>query len=354
MARRSNWRRERGGMAITYPEEDSPSFDDESVRLSVLMNWAGALVSLALIAGLAVWGYQLLVRDVTGVPVVRALEGPMRVAPDDPGGAQAEYQELTVTQVASEGAEETPAESVKLAPRPLALAEEDRPMPDLLVSAIPAPRGLETGSAGEEDITGEIGTATEAATDVQSTPVAPTNAESVAAVAPDSAPTEGQDLTAAEKPKTAIEAAVAEALSDLGGESDRTSSGGTESALSGGVLRSTRPVPRPALIRAAVTASSTAEEATGEVSVDAIPAGTRLVQLGAFGSPEEARAAWSELDERFGDFFEGKKRVLQEAATGDSTFYRLRAMGFEDLSDARRFCAVLVAGSASCIPVIRR
>ena len=52
----------------------------------LIFNWVGALMSVALIAGLGVWGYQLAMRDVTGVPVVRALEGPMRVTPEEPGG----------------------------------------------------------------------------------------------------------------------------------------------------------------------------------------------------------------------------------------------------------------------------
>ena len=54
--------------------------------LSTALNWVGAILSLGLIAGLGYWAYQLVVRDVTGVPVVRAMEGPMRIAPEDPGG----------------------------------------------------------------------------------------------------------------------------------------------------------------------------------------------------------------------------------------------------------------------------
>ena len=46
--------------------------------------WAGALTSVALVAGLGIWGYDLAMRDLNGVPVVAALEGPMRVAPEDP------------------------------------------------------------------------------------------------------------------------------------------------------------------------------------------------------------------------------------------------------------------------------
>ena len=50
----------------------------------------------------------------------------------------------------------------------------------------------------------------------------------------------------------------------------------------------------------------------------------------------------------------GKARVIQEAESGGRTFYRLRAMGFDDINDARRFCSVLVAENADCIPVTTR
>ena len=46
--------------------------------------------------------------------------------------------------------------------------------------------------------------------------------------------------------------------------------------------------------------------------------------------------------------------MIQEAESGGRTFYRLRALGFDDLSDARRFCSVLVAENADCIPVTAR
>ncbi|WP_457646172.1 SPOR domain-containing protein, partial [Profundibacter sp.] len=82
-----------------------------------------------------------------------------------------------------------------------------------------------------------------------------------------------------------------------------------------------------------------------------IPAGTRLAQLGAFESPEIAKQEWDRLYSRFTDYLQGKSRVIQKAESGGRTFYRLRAMGFDDLSDARRFCSALLAENAACIPV---
>ena len=90
------------------------------------------------------------------------------------------------------------------------------------------------------------------------------------------------------------------------------------------------------------------------MDADTIPLGTRLAQLGAFDSAEVARAEWDRLAGRFGDFLDGKQRVIQRAESGGRTFYRLRAMGFADLGDARRFCSALVAERAECIPVVTR
>jgi hypothetical protein len=103
-------------------------------------------------------------------------------------------------------------------------------------------------------------------------------------------------------------------------------------------------------------ALSTAADASASLDIDpaTLPAGTRLAQLGAFESVAVAQAEWERLNGRFGDYLTGKKRVIQKASSGGRTFYRLRAMGFADLSDARRFCSALVAGNADCIPVTTR
>ena len=90
--------------------------DDERLRDPVsagkMINAAGAVVSLALIAGIGVWGYKLVMRDVTGIPVVKALEGPMRVMPDNPGGEIAPNACLSVNAVAAEGEAAPPERGV--------------------------------------------------------------------------------------------------------------------------------------------------------------------------------------------------------------------------------------------------
>ena len=316
-------------MANYYYESDYASYDGgASSEMATLANWAGAAISFALMVGLGIWGYQLLVRDVTDVPVVRALEGPMRIAPEDPGGLQAEHQGLSVTRVAVDGTSERPAERVVLAPAPLELAEEDQPL-IVIETAEPEPEAVATVPLADPD----------------PSPVA-------------------QPVLPEPEPKSAIELAIAEALSATASElssSDEAPATGAQivPATVEGVAQSPRPPARiaPRAPEAQViNAVAMSARPTGSLDVDpaSIPSGTRLVQLGAFPTDDEARAAWDALEGQFGDFLDGKGRVVQEASAGGTTFYRLRASGFEDLSDARRFCAVLIADSANCIPVIRR
>ena len=96
--------------------------------LTFMTNLAGAVVSLALIAGIGVWGYKLMVRDVSGIPVVRAAEGDMRIRPENPGGQLARHQGLAVNAIAAEGIAEGPVDQVVLAPRGAALTAEDQPV----------------------------------------------------------------------------------------------------------------------------------------------------------------------------------------------------------------------------------
>ena len=279
-------------------------------------NWIGAAVSLMLLVGVVNWGYRLLVRDVHGVPVVRAAEGPMRVQPDDPGGKPADNMGLAVNDVAAKGAAEAPADRLVLAPPPLELSDED----------VPAAALGDDGQASDGDDEGNMAALVEELT-ARATPLAPEAGENDAETAP-----------------AAADAAPATE---------------TETEPMAGLGRSLRPQLRPQQVvarLAAADAAVSAGPATPEAEVDpaTIAPGTRLVQLGAFDSAEVARSEWTRLSGRFGDYLAGKKRVIQRAESGGRIFYRLRAMGFADLADARRFCSALVAENADCIPVVTR
>lgn len=299
-----------------YPEDSRAPL---GAVVSSFMNWAGALMSLALVAGLGWWGYQLMVRDVTGVPVVRALEGPMRIAPDDPGGDLAAHQGLAVNAIAAVGTAEAPPDRVILAPAVPTLSDEDKPMAALLPDE------------PEEPIA-----------ELQAVAVSATDLAVAAALGGDA-----QVLKVAATAEDELEAEmVAEADDGIEVEIDAD-----------GIARSPRPAPRPEVRLASIDArAELAQAALGGIDLDPadIDAGARLVQLGAFPSEEVAREEWDRVSSRFEEFFEDKARVIQRAEAGGRTFYRLRVHGFEDLADSRRFCAVLIAGEASCIPVAWR
>jgi hypothetical protein len=297
--------------------------------LSTLLSWIGAALSLALIAGLGYWAYQLIVRDVTGVPVVRAIEGPMRIAPEDPGGSRAAFQGLAVNAIAAEGTAEAPADLVVLAPVEVNLTEEDRAMSALLPDAPAAPiaevaaRPLSAIDLAVAAALGEEPSVMLASMTVQ----APAPVVAAAPAVPVEEPEIGTAAVAATDAK-------------------------------GMVAVSPRPEPRPS--RAMGTQVASLDPAAGlpaaavDVDPGSIAAGARLVQLGAYPTADLAREEWDAIAARFSDFMKGKGRVIEEAEAGGRIFYRLRVSGFTDLADSRRFCAVLVAGEASCIPVVAR
>ncbi|MEP5009361.1 SPOR domain-containing protein [Roseobacter sp.] len=286
-------------------------------------------------------------RDVSGVPVVRALEGPMREKPETPGGRPAENQGLAVNNVAAEGVAEKPADRLVLAPPPISLTENDSTITPTSVPAVDseelelpsAPAHAEAIVAPPPLASGETMSVEELA------------AQLAAGVTPLS------DTGPADTPPVITEVASVDDASEAIADPVEPA----RPAIKGGIKRSLRPVPRPSTL--AVSSADQIELASASNAIDAvpkaieaseIPTGTRMVQLGAYASPEIAAAEWDKLSVKFGDYLTDKTRVIQKASSGGKVFYRLRAMGFADVSDARRLCSALKAENADCIPVTTR
>lgn len=269
-------------------------------RLTNMMNLAGAALSLALMLGVGFWGYKLIVRDVSGIPVVRALEGDMRVLPDNPGGGVAAHKGLSVNEVAALGEAGGPEDRLVLAPRTAGLAPEDlAPQPVAEAPATPEP-----------------------------------------AVITDDA--------------TALAAQLAALSSEPSLEPVQDSAASIVPASVSGVATSVRPVVRPLNIPAPAAPADAVAPATSEVAVTTatFPAGTNLVQLGAFPNPALAAEEWDRLQARFGQLMGERERVIQVSNQSSATWYRLRASGFADRAEARRLCAALQAEGAECIAVV--
>lgn len=311
----------------------SPQYGAATGQASRFVARAGALTSIALVLGVGYWGYQLAVRSMHGVPVIQAADGPMRTAPDDPGGQIADHQGLSVNTIAAEGGVSAPADRLTLAPAPIGLSDDD-----LTGTAIAMVAPVSARSASTPGL--------------------------VIAAMPEEDEDRSDPLQTVSLDLDTDVATLADVLSQgavpLAGELDitlRTEPAPVVSMPKGTMIQSPRPRARadarPSMASEGQTVVA-AVDSTAEISGDNLAAGTRLVQLGAFDSEDIARKEWDRLSGKFADLLADKTRIVQSAQSGGRTFYRLRAMGFADESESRRFCSALVAERAACIPVAVR
>ncbi|WP_323037466.1 SPOR domain-containing protein [Pararhodobacter sp.] len=316
----------------TYPYQQNSEYAQAPVaappRVGRFVNLVGALVSMALVTGVGIWSYRLMVRDVSGVPVIRALAGPYRVTPDDPGGLQASYQGLAVNNVAAEGNAADAAQTIALAPPPVQLSAEDRAVAALVASTsqpIAAPSSLAPVT-----------------TPPQQALIAVPGAEAPQAVALDLVPASLPGISRSRFPRarpgggTQLTAVAAAPSADTFAQN---APAGTDAQAE-------------ALLQELVTRLAPSQ--VTDIDPDTLAPGTRLVQLGAYDSDLDARAAWDNLAARFPAYLENRGRIIESASAGGRTFYRLRAHGFSDEPEARRFCSVFLADNADCIPVLIR
>ncbi len=281
--------------------------------------WVGAALSLSLLTGAIGWSYKLIVRDISQIPIVRAQLGPLRVAPDDPGGLTAANQGLSVTQLA---VNERPllSDEIFLAPAAEVLSEEN----------VALQISEENSSITNKEKFDTLEVSTENSLDLKILPEQ--NATGLASN------NEAVLSTAAFSPKKLeIENAVSLALS-LTNEIDSS-------------FYSLRPKIRPVVLNQIQT-DNIAQSVANELVVT-LPVGSAVVQLGAFESKSLAKIEWQRLEVLLGSVLTSKNMVIQKAESGGKVFYRLRAFGFDDLSDARQFCSA-VNDKVACIPVVTR
>jgi hypothetical protein len=341
------------GMGAYGRDPEAEAFDVPPQNpLTVMTNIAGALVSLALMAGIAVWGYKLMVRDVSGIPIVRAAAGEMRVRPENPGGQLAQHQGLAVNVITANGEAAGPVDRVVLAPRAIGLTQEDQPIaasrPEPVIQPAPLGPAEEMFEGGAKFV--QAAQPSAAAEEVPEESSGDPTIDALVAELTGRSTSMASDAEAGVA-ETEEELLLAEAPSDTSATIVPIDAPGLQTSM--------RPRIRPAggavLQRASleVTAPDAAAQMPRSAEIDpaAIPSGTRLVQLGAFESVEIARNEWTRLERRFGDYLQGKSRVIEPAETGGRAFYRLRAMGFVDVADARRFCSAFKAEGVDCIPV---
>jgi len=372
-------------MAVVPQGPVGPGFNERAGRLIQI---GGAAISVALVIGVGVWGWRLMVRDVTGIPVVSAMETPMRLSPTDPGGQVTPHSGLSVNAIAALGEAAPPEDVLYLAPPTAGLAPEDyevAPMAEageMLAADIAAgvvPAGLNpvlTSVLGTEpDLTVAQGLVTALQIAPAATQTTPLSAEQVLAMAAEIAAgaqplTELAPGTDAPVELSVAGVAIADVTVDAGaaaavvpdatvGLVPQVAGAAVIAASVPGVAVALRPPVRPRTVAgtlavgpaAPVSAPASDLAAAAQAISATLPSGTHLVQFGAFASPGAAVEVWVLLTARFPEFLTGRQPVIQAALSGGSRFYRLRTMGFADLAEARRFCVAFVAENQECIYV---
>ncbi|MBC6443689.1 MAG: SPOR domain-containing protein [Rhodobacteraceae bacterium] len=265
-----------------------------SAVLRLATHWVISGVSVTVIAGFIYWAINLGTRDPHEVPIIRAMEGPGRTQPADPGGQTARHQGLAVNQVQSDGSVAAPAAEVVLAPPPDRLDDGDQP----------------------------LGTAREAAAETA---------------------TLQEDLQRVADPKPVKNRSAEPNDSIRGTElSPKTS---------------LRPQGRPNLLRTGIdqVQGTVSASASSPAALSAsVPTGTQMIQLGAYDSAELAQSEWVKLLEKNADLLEHKHQLVIRTESGGRTFYRLRAAGFNSPDESRALCTALEARETSCTPVMVR
>ena len=392
--------------------EDAPH-KQERPQFGPLLTWMGAAASIALIVGVSVWTYKLGQRDAMDVPIIAAMEGPARIAPDEPGGTQMPHQGLSVNSVLEGGGVADVASSVTVAASGQGVTDEDAAQGQL--ATIAAARKPVTRPEVEEELLNENlatvlllqeleplpaeagGNAADEATaampageplvaaTAEIVDASPTEAEVATAVAEAVAiatPDPGTDGTAEQVDanpalavdQDAVQPAEAMVLAALG----PTPPLGEGSAYAPAVL--IQPKARPADLApqmaaaidaalASVLTQATAETAaptpapaatptvvakTEDLSTIPLPEGTRLIQLGAFDSEAVARRQWDQISGRHGDLLGGKDYYVQKIDRSGRTFYRLRVAGYANKQETLAACAAITARGLPCMPAINR
>jgi hypothetical protein len=314
-----------------------------------LSRLAGAALFLVLVGAMAFWAYRLGTRDAAEVPVIRAMEGPARIQPEDPGGLQADHQGLEVNAVLAGDPAPAPEVAAPMSPPPSVLAEEDGPQGELVMSPPPAIAEAEPADGQDlrmplqdEPFTAEGMADPDAAVDAETAAVLA--AVLGEAVAPD---TEGPD--AAELDATPDQTATVRPLrrpSNL-----VVARAPAPVATAAPAPSQTMAATRPAAASTPVPTATAPAPAATVREVRAVSPGSRLIQLGAYDNEALTRQAWERLVGRNGDLLGSKSLFVERTTANARVFYRLRVAGFDNAEQTRVMCEQLRARGVDCIPV---
>lgn len=309
----------------------------------------GALSALAVGGAVAWWGWGLTTRSIDDIPVVRALDGPMKRRPVDPGGLTLDTTDLSINTMLT-GRE---ARDVALAPAPERPVPEDLPAPRLTLppsaTTGAAPR---RGTAGVDRPLGPFETPLPGRTDAAPATPFTDRLEAQRKLARDTAAAEAAanaaqaQAAAAQAAAQAAFAAPASAILSAAPPVDPPDAGAAAPRIA--------PVsyPRPeklAQLRAEEAAASRAAAASAAAAAPrTIAVGDAAVQFGAFESAEVAEAQWVRQMRRNPDLLDSYIHTVTTVQSGGRTLFRLRAGPMASLDDAKNLCEAIEARGDAC------
>ena len=304
--------------------KDVSNNDTQNNKLSFFSIF-GAIISLNLILWAGFWAYNLISRDINGIPIVAAQPGPLRVAPEVPGGIEAENIELAVSKIASQELPPNP-QAVELAPYTAKLIADDITIHQALkqkklIDSQIGKRAQGHLQAVEPELLNEV------------------------SLVPIKTSIESTDYTIVDNQSELVAAALAIALKPNSEHlSNKVISGNIKSHI-------IKPMPRPGSLR--IKPTSPNSENSILPTLGSVKTGLAVVQFGSFENKQLALAEWGRLSENLSVILDGRPKFVERIQRNGNEIYRLRLGGFVNIDDASRFCSAVIS-QENCVPIIAK
>ena len=296
--------------------------DFQNSKLSIFSIF-GAVISLNLILWAGYWTYNIISRDINGIPIVAAQPGPLRVAPDTPGGIEAENIELAVTKIASQELPPNP-KAVELAPSTEKLTPDDL----TIFQAIRQKKIIDRQAALNNQV--HLG-------------VIEPNLSKEISFEPVNTVTNTANYSITENQSELVAAALALALKP---SADNL----IGSAVAQNKFKQIKPRPRPgSLLEVRVSTTETVIRP----ALASVETGLAVVQFGTFATETVAFEEWDRLSKNLSVILDGRPKYVERIKRNGNEIYRLRLGGFVNIDDASRFCSAVIS-QENCVPVIAK
>jgi len=296
--------------------------DIQNSKLSIFSIF-GAVISLNLILWAGYWTYNIISRDINGIPIVAAQPGPLRVAPDTPGGIEAENIELAVTKIASQELPPNP-KAVELAPSTEKLTPDDL----TIFQAIRQKKIIDRQAALNNQI--HLG-------------VIEPNLSKEISLEPVNTVTNTANYSITEYQSELVAAALALALKP---SADNL----IANAVAQNKFKQIKPRLRPGSL---LEASVSTTETVIRPALASVETGLAVVQFGTFATETVAFEEWDRLSKNLSAILDGRPKYVERIKRNGNEIYRLRLGGFVNIDDASRFCSAVIS-QENCVPVLAK